>query len=177
MPPYSCGMPDQLPTRRPFDLDAYVHRSRTGPCFVCAILEGHPDYRHDDVYEGPDIIAFLALYPTLLGHCIIAPKQHVEDWVHDLSEDQFSRLQVVVQRVARAVAATLPTERMYSFSLGSRQGNAHLHWHVTPLPPGVPYAEQQFKALMSESGVLDVSPESQTDLAARIRSRLLSSTD
>jgi HIT domain len=63
----------------------------------------------DDVYEDPDIVAFLGLYPTLLGHCIVAPKQHVEDWVHDLSEDQFSRLQVVVQRVARAVAATVPT--------------------------------------------------------------------
>jgi histidine triad (HIT) family protein len=62
---------------------------------------------------------------------------------------------------------------MYSFSLGSKQGNAHLHWHIAPLPPGVPYEEQQLKALMSENGVLDMTPESQTDLAARIRSCLL----
>ena len=55
-------------------------------------------------------------------------------------------------RNARAVAAVVPTGRMYSLSLGSQQGNAHLHWHVAPLPPGVPYREQQFRALTAENG-------------------------
>jgi hypothetical protein len=38
------------------------------------------------------------------------------------------------------------------------------------------YEEQQFKVLMSENGVLDVTSESQTDLAARIRRLFLSGT-
>jgi diadenosine tetraphosphate (Ap4A) HIT family hydrolase len=92
--------------------------------------------------------------------------------VHDLSDDEFAAFQLVVRRIARAVAAVVPTERMYSLSLGSQQGNAHLHWHVAPLPPGVPYHQQQFPALMSENGVLDVDDASQAALAARIRSRL-----
>ena len=54
---------------------------------------------------------------------------------------EFLRFQGVVHAVARATTETVPTERMYSMSLGSRQGNAHLHWHVAPLPPGVPYDE------------------------------------
>jgi len=58
-------------------------------------------------------------------------------------------------------------------SLGSQQGNSHLHWHVAPLPPGVPYEQQQFHALMTEHGVLDVTAESQTALAAAIRARLM----
>jgi hypothetical protein len=57
-------------------------------------------------------------------------------------------------------------------SLGSQQGNAHLHWHVAPLPPGVPYDRQQYYALMTENGVLDVDDSSQGDLARAIRSRL-----
>jgi histidine triad (HIT) family protein/ATP adenylyltransferase len=61
---------------------------------------------------------------------------------------------------------------MYSLSLGSQQGNSHLHWHVAPLPPGVPYREQQFHALMAENGVLDVSDRSQADLARAIGRRL-----
>ncbi len=77
-----------------------------------------------------------------------------------------------MHRVARAVAATVPTERMYSLSLGSQQGNSHLHWHVAPLPPSVPYRQQQFHALMAENGVLDVSDRSQADLARAIRHRL-----
>jgi diadenosine tetraphosphate (Ap4A) HIT family hydrolase len=78
----------------------------------------------------------------------------------------------VVHRVAGAVAAVVPAERMYCLSLGSQQGNAHLHWHVAPLPPGVPYERQQYYALMAENGVLDVGDSFQADLARAIRSRL-----
>ena len=161
-----------MPDRIPIDLAAYERRSLDGPCFVCAILAGHPDYSHHDVYEDADTIAFLGRYPTLLGHCLVAPKRHVENWVSDLSESEFTSFQAVVHRIARAVAATVPTERMYSLSLGSQQGNAHLHWHVAPLPPGIPYGHQQFHALMAENGVLAVTDADQAALAAAIRSKL-----
>ena len=160
------------PTRVPFDVEAYVRRSREGPCFVCAMLEGHPDYPHHDVYEDADTVAFLSRYSTLLGYCLVAPKRHIESWVHDIGEAEFLALQRVVHRVARAVAATVPTERMYSLSLGSQQGNAHLHWHIAPLPPGVPYHQQQFYTLMAENGVLQVNDGSQAALADAIRSNM-----
>src|SRR5215469_4680712 len=163
---------DPLGAKRPFDVEQYARRSREGPCFVCAILDGHPDYRHHDVYEDADTIAFLSRYPTLRGYCLVAPKRHVESWLNDLTEAQFLALQGVVYRVARAVAMTVPTERMYSLSLGSRQGNAHLHWHIAPLPPGVPYHQQQFHALMAENGVLDITDLAQAALARAIRSHL-----
>ena len=134
-----------------FDAVRYVRRSRESPCFVCA---------------------FLARQPTLLGYCIVASKRHVEDWVHDLDDAEFLALQHVVRRVARAVAAVVPTERMYSLSLGSQQGNAHLHWHVAPLPPGVPYDQQQYYALMQENGILDVDDSTQATLAEAIGSHL-----
>ncbi|MFG3604488.1 HIT family protein [Micromonospora chersina] len=127
------------PERVTFDLDQYSRQVTDGPCFVCAFLAGDPDYRHHLVYEDDDSIAFLACYPTLLGYCLVAPKRHLESWVHDMEQREFLHFQGVVHRVARAIAATLPTERMYSMSLGSQQGNAHLHWHLAPLPPGVPY--------------------------------------
>jgi len=160
------------PPRVPFDAVRYVQWSREGPCFVCAILAGHPGYPRHDVYEDAATIAFLARQPTLLGYCIVAPKRHVEYWVGGLGEEEYLALQRVVSRVAGAVAAVVPAERMYSLSLGSRQGNAHLHWHVAPLPPGVPYERQQYYALMSENGVLDVDDSSQEGLARAIRSRL-----
>jgi diadenosine tetraphosphate (Ap4A) HIT family hydrolase len=89
-----------------------------------------------------------------------------------MEELEFLRFQSVVRRVALAVAATVPTERMYSLSLGSRQGNAHVHWHLAPLPPGVPYHQQQFHALMAENGVLSVDDAAQAALAQRIREQL-----
>ena len=107
-----------------------------------------------------------------LGYCLVAPKAHIESWIDEMEEDEFLRFQGVVRRVARAVAATVPTERMYSLSLGSQQGNAHLHWHVAPLPPGVPYDEQQFHALMAVNGILPVDDATQAALARRIRDQL-----
>ncbi|MFF0492776.1 hypothetical protein ACFYTQ_27415 [Nocardia sp. NPDC004068] len=74
--------------------------------------------------------------------------------------------------MARAVEAVLPTERMYLLSLGSQQGNSHLHWHVAPLPPNVPYREQQFHALMSENGVIPWELDDAIRLADRLRAAL-----
>jgi len=158
----------------PFDVDAYVARTRSGPCFVCALVAGEPGAEHHLVYDDDEFVGFLARYPTLLGYCVVAPKRHVEDWVDGLDPDEFLRLQTVIRQVAAALKATVPVERVYSLSLGSRQGNAHLHWHVAPLPPGVPYEEQQFHALMSENGVLDVDDTAQQALAASIRKRVKS---
>lgn len=152
-----------------FDVDAYVERVKTSPCFICALVAGEPGSAHPVVYEDDEFVGFLARWPSLLGYCLVAPKRHVEDWVDGLTEEEFLRMQTVIRRIAAALKATVPTERVYSLSLGSKQGNAHLHWHVAPLPPGTPYEQQQFHALMNENGVLDVDDAGQAALAARIR--------
>jgi diadenosine tetraphosphate (Ap4A) HIT family hydrolase len=61
-----------------------------------------------------------------------------------------------VYQVGEALRRELPTERLYVMSLGSQSGNRHVHWHVAPLPPGVPYEQQQLAAFYWERGVLDV---------------------
>lgn len=136
------------------------------------MLADDPQYRHHIVYEDERTIGFLNRYPTLRGYCLVAPKRHAESWIHDLTEAEFLALLTAVRKVAVAVAAVVPTERMYSLSLGSQQGNAHLHWHLAPLPPGVPYHRQQYHALMIEHGVLAVSDDEQAGLAEAIRRQL-----
>jgi len=115
----------------------------SGPCFICALLGGEPGYDHHRVYEDEHTIAFPNRYPTLCGYCLVAPKRHIENWIHDLSEADFTGLQRVVHRVAKAIAATVPAERMYSLSLRSLEGISHPHWHIAPRPPGVQYGQQQ----------------------------------
>jgi hypothetical protein len=71
------------------------------------------------------------------------------------------------------VRRVVAPERVYIASFGSQQGNRHVHWHVTPLPPGVPYNDQQLRALMFETrGVLELSNDEMVELASRIRSEL-----
>jgi diadenosine tetraphosphate (Ap4A) HIT family hydrolase len=159
--------------RIPMDIDEYLRRSHRRGCFICAIVAGEPGYEQEEVFlDDGEHIAFLNRYPTVPGYVLVAPRRHVEHTVRELSLDEYLRLQAVVHRVARAVEAVVPSERMYLLSLGSQQRNAHVHWHIAPLPPGTPFAQQQFHALMAEHGVIPWSREQATQLAARLRAAL-----
>lgn len=65
----------------------------------------------------------------------------------DFTAEEYVRLQRVVYRVGEAIRRIVPTERLYILSLGSQVGNSHAHWHLAPLPPGVPFEEQQLAAI------------------------------
>jgi diadenosine tetraphosphate (Ap4A) HIT family hydrolase len=158
--------------RNQFDLDAYVRRVRTGPCFVCAIVSRDPGFpEHHIFYEDDAVIAFLNRYPTQYGSSLVAPKEHTEQVAGDFTVEKYLDLQRVVHRVAEAVREEVGAERVYL--LGSNEGNAHVHWSIVPLPPGVPYEEQQFAALMIErTGVLKIPEEEKASLAARFGRRM-----
>ena len=156
--------------RRRVDFEA-ARRELASRCFICELLAGNPDYAHHVVYEDERTIAFLQRFQTLLGYVIVAPKEHREDVVRDFSEQEYLALQAVVHRVGRAISAAVPTERLYVLSLGSRQGNSHVHWHLAPLPPGVPFERQQLAAIDTDLG-FDLSEGELEDLAARIRAAL-----
>ena len=157
------------PERAFLDLVEYARRSQQDPCFICKVIDGTDDPRHHIVYRDAYAIAFLNQYPTLLGYCLVAPVEHRAAVVGDFVEDEYIRLQRLVHRLGRVVSSLVPTERLYILSLGSNQGNAHVHWHVAPLPPGVPYEEQQFHALMIEPrGYLALPADEQAHLASRI---------
>ena len=156
------------------DLDAYHRRAQGGPCFVCAIVAGDPEFSgHPTVYEDEKIIAFLTTNPTQYGYTLVCPKEHREQATGDFSMEEYLDLQRIVYRVAEAVRVEVRAERMYVMTLGSKQGNSHVHWHVVPLPPGTPYEEQQFAAVMLETaGALNIPDPEKADLAARIGRRM-----
>jgi diadenosine tetraphosphate (Ap4A) HIT family hydrolase len=159
--------------RHDFDLDAYARETRERTCFICDIVAGRDGDGHQILHRDDTAIAFFNRYPTMLGYCLVAPIDHREAVLDDFTEAEYLLLQGVVRKVGRAVSSVVPTERVYVLSLGSNQGNAHVHWHVAPLPPGIAYEDQQFHALMIETaGYLDVSTTELDELAAAIRAEL-----
>jgi diadenosine tetraphosphate (Ap4A) HIT family hydrolase len=148
-----------------------VARSRRS-CFICDVVRGTHELAHHLVYEDDLAIAFLNRYPSLYGYVLVAPKAHREQVTGDFDEDEFVALQRVVYRVGEAVRRAVPTERLYVLSLGSQQGNRHVHWHVAPLPPSIPYEAQQLEALSWRKGILELSEEEWEGLANRIREEL-----
>lgn len=153
---------------QPFDVHAYEERSK-GPCFICEMLAGNPDYRHHIIYEDQNAVVFLSKYPTLYGYTLVAPKSHREQATGDFTIEEYLALQQVIYRVAEAIRRTVSTERIYILTLGSQQGNRHVHWHLAPLPPGVPYAKQQAAVLDFKYGVLSLPDEEMATLAQSIR--------
>ncbi|AUW46376.1 HIT family protein [Rhizobium leguminosarum] len=154
--------------RQPFDLKAYVHDIVTRPCFICGLVRNDPDFFHHRVFEDDETIIFLSKYPTLPGYCLVCPREHLEDLAGDMSTDEYLRLQEKVHILSRALKSVFDAERIYVLSLGSQQANSHLHFHVVPLPPGVPPEEQQYHALMAEYGVLQIPDDQMAQLAQRI---------
>jgi diadenosine tetraphosphate (Ap4A) HIT family hydrolase len=167
-----------MPKRKPFDVDGYIQQIQTAPCFLCRIIAAP---RSDDyvIYRDDVFVALLDKYPALYGHTLVAPIRHREQVTGDLSLEEYLALQRGVYCVAEAVRRTVDPERVYILSLGSQQGNRHVHWHIAPLPRGVPFREQQLRALSVETGTVDVPPNEMAGLATCIRQnmddRLLSS--
>jgi diadenosine tetraphosphate (Ap4A) HIT family hydrolase len=159
------------------DMEAFHQGMRTKPCFVCEIVAGMNEFAQHIVYETARAITFLDVYPRAYGYTLVAPKEHREQVTGDSSMEEYLDLQRLVYRVSEAVREEVGAERMYLYTFGSNQGNAHVHWHVVPLPPGVPYENQQGAWASWRMGVLKIPEEEMAALAARIGRRVEAGED
>jgi len=158
-----------LPERQKFDVSSYLESIGTRPCFICGLVAGDPAFAHHVVYEDDFAIAFLNKFPVLAGYVLVCPKAHLEQVTGDFSLEDYLRLQALVYAVSQALRAVLDVERVYVLSLGSQQSNLHVHWHVAPLPPGVPLEDQQFAALdVGRAGFLAMEDAEMKRFANRI---------
>lgn len=155
--------------RRAFDVEQYLTQVRERPCFICGLVSGDRAFAHHVVFEDEFAIAFLNKYPPLAGYVLVCPKAHLEQVTADFSLADYLRLQTLIYAVSEALRTVLKVERTYILSLGSQAANRHVHWHVAPLPPGVPFEQQQFAALdVERAGVLVMEEPELADLARRI---------
>jgi diadenosine tetraphosphate (Ap4A) HIT family hydrolase len=104
---------------------------------------------------------------------LVAPREHREDVVLDFTRSEYLDLQDVVRRVAIAVRQVVECERVYILSLGSQQGNAHVHWHIVPCSPGLPFQAQQLNLMRVEDhGYIDLGGTEMKALGDRLRGAL-----
>lgn len=158
--------------RKQFNFDAYVKTIQTSPCFICQIVADNSPSQHHVIYEDEDAIVFLNKYPVQYGYVLVAPKAHKEEVTGDFSLEAYLNLQQLIYAVAEAVRKHTKPERVYILSLGSQQGNSHVHWHIAPLPFGIPFDKQQLNALRFRNGVLDMSDEEMGDLVNHLKIEL-----
>lgn len=134
-----------------------------GACFICELLRGNPDYAHHIAYRDDVAVVFANRYPSVWGHLLVAPVVHRsgngDGDSSSLTPAEYAELRRVMDVAGRALRATVPTERLYTLRLPDRPGmplaNHHVHWHLTPVPPGVRHGRAQMVAL---SGVGQLRP-------------------
>ncbi len=154
------------------DMEAMYRRVQAQPCFICRMVAEDVLFPENIVYEDDGAIVFLDGYPRAYGYTLVAPKEHREQVTGDFTMEEYVGLQRLVYLVSEAVREEVGAERMYIFTFGSNEGNSHVHWHVVPLPPGVPYEEQQGAWASWSKGVLDIPKQEMASLAARIGRRI-----
>jgi diadenosine tetraphosphate (Ap4A) HIT family hydrolase len=154
------------------DMEAMHHGFRTEPCFICTMVQGEVQFPENIIYEDDRALVFLDAYPRAYGYTLVAPKEHREQVTGEFMIEEYIEFQRLVYRVTEAVREEVGAERMYIYTFGSNQGNSHAHWHVVPLPPGVPYDEQQGAWASWSKGVLKIPAEEMADLAGRIGRRV-----
>lgn len=121
-----------------------------------------PSYK---VAENEDYYAFLDISPLVKGHTLVIPKKVEDDYIFHLDEKTYEGLWTFARKVAVALKAAVPCQRVGVAVLGMEV--PHTHIHLVPLQseadmdfrkvkPSIPQEEmaavasavfQQFQAL------------------------------
>ena len=87
-----------------------------------------PSYK---VAESEDYYAFLDISPLALGHTLVIPKKVEDDYIFHLDEATYDGLWAFARKVAQALKAAVPCQRMGVAVLGMEV--PHTHIHLVPL--------------------------------------------
>ena len=98
------------------------------------------------IYEDDKLYACLASHPITRGHSVVVWKHGVAD-LHLLSDEDYSHLMSIVDRVRNALLAVLKIEKAYLMYLDEIN---HVHWHIVPR-----YKEKGFNVLSHDPSFLD----------------------
>lgn len=82
------------------------------PCYKIAEDEAH--------------FAFLDINPVTPGHTLVIPKREV-DYLFDLTDGEYTALELFAKRIAEALKATVPCARVAEAVLGMEVPHAHIH--------------------------------------------------
>lgn len=81
------------------------------------------------VYEDDEVVAFLTIAPIAPGHTLVVPRAEIDQW-QDVDGSTFAKVNVVAQKVGRAIRKAFDAPRTGLIIAGMEV--PHLHLHVFP---------------------------------------------
>jgi histidine triad (HIT) family protein len=129
------------------------------PTIFTRIINGEiPCYK---IAEDERYFAFLDINPLKKGHTLVVPKQET-DYIFDLDDDQLAGLTVFAKKVAAAIKASIPCNRIGIAILGLEVPHAHIH-----LVPMDSMEDVNFR-----NPKLKLTPEEFAEIAENIRGKM-----
>jgi len=94
------------------------------PTIFSRIISGDiPCYK---IAEDENYFAFLDINPLIEGHTLVVPKKEV-DYIFDLEDNILAGMHLFSKRVAKAIEAVIPCERIGVTVIGLEVPHAHIH--------------------------------------------------
>ena len=88
------------------------------------IISGEiPSYK---IAENDNCYAFLDINPLAKGHTLVVPKKEI-DYIFDVDDNTLSEMMVFSKKVAKAIEACIPCERIGVAVIGLEVPHAHIH--------------------------------------------------
>ena len=87
-----------------------------------------PSYK---VAESEDFYAFLDINPLAPGHTLVIPRKVEDDYIFNLDSKTYEGLWAFARKVAKALKAAVPCQRIGVAVLGMEV--PHTHIHLVPL--------------------------------------------
>ena len=113
------------------------------------------------VAENEHCLAFMDIMPLAMGHVLVVPKVEVNRYF-DLSEDVLKELTVFSKKIALAIEAAVPCNRVGVAVIGLEVPHAHVH--LIPL--------NSVEDINFERPKLNVNHEDLAAMAEKIREEL-----
>jgi histidine triad (HIT) family protein len=123
------------------------------------IIRGEiPSYK---IAEDDSYFAFLDINPLKEGHTLVVPKQET-DYFFDLDDEQIAGLIIFSKKVAKAIKAIVPCNRIAVAVVGLEV--PHVHVHLIPM--------DSMNDVNFKNPKLKFSPEEFRDIAEKISSKV-----
>lgn len=78
------------------------------------------------IAETDQYLAFLDIFPLVLGHTLVIPKQEV-DYIFDMDDDLLAGLHVFSKKIALAIKKAYPCKKIGVSVVGLEVPHTHIH--------------------------------------------------
>ena len=102
-------------------------------CPFCKIADGTASASL--VYEDDNVLAFLDINPSNIGHTLVVPRNHWEN-IFEIPEKILAEIIIVTKKISMAIKKTVDAKGIKIIQLNGKTAGQmvmHIHFHIIPI--------------------------------------------